>query len=250
MSEAGPSVPAGYRILSIEETDSTNADAMRRVQEGDPGRLWLTATSQTKGRGRSGRQWSSDQGNLFASLLLRPDCPLETALQLSLLAGVAVFDTVRDLSSGFSGDDVLALKWPNDVLVGRRKIAGILIESAGVMSPDRYAVVIGVGLNVLHSPKGATSLKAFGIDVTASDALSVLASRMDDWLSIWQNGSGFSQIRGAWQVRAFDVGRSISVKLGGHIEEGRYGGIDEGGALRLLRPEGEMRITTGDVFLT
>ncbi len=250
MTDAGPSVPAGYRVLRIEETDSTNADAMRCAQEGDPGRLWLTAASQTKGRGRSGRQWSSERGNLFASLLLRPDCPLETALQLSLLAGIAVFDTVRDLGNGLSGDNVLALKWPNDVLVGRQKIAGILIESAGVSSPDRYAVVIGIGLNVLHAPDEATSLKALGIDATASDALSVLASRMDDWLSIWQNGNNFSQVREAWQSRALDVGRDISVKLGGDIEVGRYGGIDEGGALRLLKPEGEMRITTGDVLLT
>ncbi len=250
MSDAGPSVPAGYRVLCLDQTASTNADAMRYAEEGDPGRLWLTAASQTKGRGRSGRQWFSERGNLFASLLLRPDCSLETALQLSLLAGIVVFDTVRDLSNDSSNAIALALKWPNDVLAGRRKIAGILIESAGVASPDRYAVVIGIGLNVRHAPQEATSLKALGIDVTTSDALSVLASRMDDWLSIWQNGSGFSQIREAWQARAFDVGRAISVKLGGDIEEGRYGGIDEGGALRLLKPEGEMRITTGDVLLT
>ena len=249
MDSAGPSVPAGYRVLCLGEIDSTNSEAMRRAKEGDEGPLWLMASSQTMGRGRSGRQWTSDGGNLFASLLLRPDCSLDTALQLSLVAGVAIFDAVETLSSRVLWDSGLTLKWPNDLLIGTQKLAGILIESAGMAAPNTYAVVIGTGLNLSYAPEGAASLADHRATVSPAEALEALATQTESWLGVWGNGSGFDRIREAWQARAFEVGRPIRVKLGDEIEEGRYGGIDETGALRLLGSDGERRITTGDVFL-
>lgn len=250
MDGAGPSVPAGYRVLCLDEIDSTNSEAMRRARSGDAGPLWIMAASQTTGRGRSGRYWTSDGGNLFASLLLRPDCSLDTALQLSLVAGIAVFDAVEKLTDGTLRVAGLTLKWPNDLLIGTRKLAGILIESAGMAAPGTYAVIIGTGLNLSHAPEGAASLADHRATVTPSEALEVLATEMDSWLGIWGNGSGFDRIREAWQARAFEVGRPIRVKLGNDVEHGRYGGIDETGALRLLGSNGERRITTGDVFLS
>ena len=242
-------MPAGYRVLSLGEIDSTNAEAMRHAEDGDPGRLWITAAAQTRGRGRSGREWESRDGNLFASLLLRPDCPLDTALQLSLLAGVALFDAVQELSGTGLDAAGATLKWPNDLLVADKKIAGVLIETAGATAPDRFAVVVGTGLNVVHAPHGATCLADLGVRTTPTAALAALAARTASWLDAWCNGAGFPIIRSAWEDRALEVGRSISVKLGAYTKHGNYGGIDEMGALRLFGRNGETRITTGDVFL-
>ena len=90
-------MPAGYRLLKLDTVDSTNAEAKRRAEMGEPGPLWIWSARQSKGRGRAGREWTSQVGNLFASLLIRPRCTLQTASQLALVAGVAAYDTLAKL---------------------------------------------------------------------------------------------------------------------------------------------------------
>jgi BirA family biotin operon repressor/biotin-[acetyl-CoA-carboxylase] ligase len=142
-----PKLPAGYRLLRLETVDSTNAEARRRAEAGEPGPLWVWSTRQSAGRGRNGRSWQSQPGNLFASLLLGLNCTLATASQLALLAGVAAYDAIAKLLPDAGGSDLL-LKWPNDVLIKGDKAAGMLLESATEKTPNRCKVVIGTGINL------------------------------------------------------------------------------------------------------
>src|SRR5512134_351376 len=105
-----PKLPSGYRLLRMETVDSTNAEAKRRAEAGEPGPLWIWSARQSQGRGRGGREWISQHGNLFASLLIRLNVPLNVAGQLALVAGVAAYDTIAKLIS-YEGRSELLLKW-------------------------------------------------------------------------------------------------------------------------------------------
>lgn len=247
-------VPSGYRLLRLETTDSTNAEASRRAAAGEPGPLWIWSARQSHGRGRAGREWQSRQGNLFASLLIAINCPLRTAGQLALLAGVVAFDTVAKLL-GPEKQSNLLLKWPNDILLDGAKLAGMLLENAGTPSDTRSVVVIGTGINLASHPQDvpqpATSLAAHGVDVTPAAALEILADTTDSWLTRWGDGAGFPTVRRAWLDRAGPTGRPLRVRLNEQETEGVFAGLDPSGALRLLTPDGtERRVTAGDVFFS
>ena len=149
----GPSLPDGYTLRSLDEIDGTNAEALRA---GCPHGLVVTADRQTAGRGRQQRVWQSPPGNLYATICV--DLPnIRIAGQLAFVAALAVLDTVSELAPG----PAFALKWPNDVLCGGRKLSGILIEAG---EAGGYAV--GIGINLAHAPPDdevrfpATSLHA------------------------------------------------------------------------------------------
>lgn len=248
-------MPEGYRLARFEVIDSTNSEAMRRARDGEPAGLWIWAASQMAGRGRSGREWVSMPGNLFASLLLRPRCPLETAMQLSLVAGVALHQTVSELAGKQVSSGELALKWPNDLLLSGKKIGGILLESFDSVPEKGCSVVIGTGLNIASHPSDtlypAADLGGYGVRPAPLTVLEHLAEATNRWLEVWAEGTGFDAIREAWLACSIPVGRSVRIKLETGELTGAYAGIDETGSMRLIDEEGaEMRITAGDVFLT
>jgi BirA family biotin operon repressor/biotin-[acetyl-CoA-carboxylase] ligase len=253
MQHGGLYVPSGYRLAFHESIDSTNAEALRLADAGEPGGLWIWAAAQHSGRGRAGRSWTSPAGNLHASLLLRPRVPLVTALQLSLLAGIAAYDAVSALAAGAGAKPPLRLKWPNDILLGDAKLGGILLESQTGTERDTLAVVIGTGLNLFRAPgdlgRPVTSLAEAGIDTAPAHALAALAWATAEWLVHWRDGVGFETIRGAWLERAKPLGGPISVRVGSDLISGTFLGIDEMGALRLEIQGGERRITAGDVLI-
>jgi BirA family biotin operon repressor/biotin-[acetyl-CoA-carboxylase] ligase len=247
-------VPDGYRLAFYDTISSTNAEALSLAQSGEPSGLWIQAGSQDSGKGRTGRNWQSPTGNLYASLLLRPEVPIARALQLSLLAGIAAHDAIMGLAASAGKAPDLRLKWPNDILLGGAKIGGILLESATQPGSDMPAIVIGTGLNLASSPleldRPVTSLAANGVNVTPARAMSALAWATAEWLSLWNGGRAFDRIRAAWLERAQPVGGAISVHIGEDRLSGRFLGIDELGALRLSLASGEeRRITAGDVSL-
>lgn len=246
-----PKMPAGYRLVRLDTVDSTNAEARRRADLGEPGPLWIWSARQSKGRGRAGREWTSQFGNLFASLLIRLNCPLKTASELALVAGIITYETVAKLIA-YEGRADLLLKWPNDVLLAEEKVAGMLLENVGRPNNQGSVIVIGTGINLADYPENlpqpAISLDAYGLSVSPGHALEVLAQTTHEWLQRWGEGSTFPTIRRAWLDRAGPAGRPLVVRLNGTQIEGAYAGLDPDGALRLKTLEGERLINAGDVF--
>ncbi len=226
---------------------------MRLGLDGEPGPLWLMAHTQTAGRGRSGRAWVSLPGNLHASLVVRPGCPLAAASKLSLVAGVAATDALRAVA-GSTALPGLRVKWPNDVLIADAKIGGILIESS-VAGPDAdLVVVIGFGLNLASSPidpaRRTTHLAGHGLMIQPRAMLDSLAAAMHMWLQRWDRGLGFAEIREAWLQRAGPPGERLSVNAGRGVVDGTFAGIDGEGSLLMRDADGRvLRFTFGDVTL-
>jgi len=243
--------PQGYRRAAHSELDSTNSEARRLAEAGEPGPLWITATRQTAGRGRRGRVWDSGQGNLAATLLLRPEAPAAIVGQLSFAAALAV----AEMAAHFAPQAAITVKWPNDVLAEGRKLAGILLEAGP--TPQGIWLAIGVGVNLASFPQGtefpATSLvevglAQLGIAAPSSDAaLTVLAARFAHWYALWMS-EGFETVRAAWLARAGGLGLPIRARLPHETREGVFEGIDSAGAL-LLNEQGQVRaIAAGEVF--
>ena len=255
MLQAVPSLPESMRLRSLDAIDSTNAEAMRLAATGETGPLWITAKEQTAGRGRSGRGWTSVDGNLYCSLLTRLDCPTSAVPQLSLLAGVAVVDALK-AAAARQGHTIpgLRLKWPNDVLIGKAKLVGILPESSTIPGSSGFIAVIGIGINLAGQPAGigreVTHLAAHGPSVSPELALELIAHAMQNWFARWNCGGGFAEVRAAWLARAGAVGEAISVNTGATRVEGDFVEIDATGALILRDRNGILqRFTYGDVTL-
>ncbi len=244
--------PTTFRSVVLEEAGSTNTEAFKLAAAGEPGPLWIMARRQTQGRGRSGRRWASEPGNLYASLLARMACPQSVVHQLSLLAGVAAIEAIRAAAGGPVAG--LRLKWPNDVLIGEAKCAGILPESQIGAAGSEVVIVIGIGINLASHPEGlgraATHLAAHGIVVTPEAMLAHLAGAMERWLGSWQCGAGFARVRAAWLERGSSIGESLSVDTGKERIAGTFLDLDDGGALILQDDHGRRRkLTFGDVTL-
>lgn len=235
--------PSGYGLKWFEEIDSTNEEARRLAQRGEEGPLWLSATRQTAGRGRQGRNWETPSGNLAATLLVRPQRPQSEWPQLSFVTAVAA----SDMAASLAPDARIALKWPNDVLADGQKLAGILLENA------HGALAIGIGVNLTHYPAGtefpATSLAALGAEVPpAGETLTRLAAAFAKWYEVW-SAQGFSVIRDAWLARAHGLGTRIRARLVKQERSGMFEGIDENGALLLNEGLGRISVLpAADIF--
>ena len=240
------------RSIILEEVGSTNTEAFKRAEAGERGQLWIVARRQTQGRGRSGRSWGSEPGNLYASLLQTVVCPPSAVHQISLLAGVAVIDAIR--AAGGGRIDGLRLKWPNDVLIGQAKCAGILPECVSGADGKAVTAVVGIGINLawhpVHIGRPATHLAAHGVDVEPDAMLQALAPAMQGWIDVWQGGAGFARIRSAWLERAGPVGEAATVDTGAERIAGTFLDIDGDGALLLRDAHGlQRKVTYGDVTL-
>lgn len=239
--------PLGYRLLELAEVDSTNEEARRRAAAGEPGPLWIMAARQTAGRGRRGNVWVAPPGNLSATLLIRPNRPAAPCAQLSFVTALAAADMLASYVQG------VALKWPNDVLVHGKKIAGILLETE--TAPDKTAawLAIGIGINLQAFPPDtelpATSVADLGgLAPSPQDGLLDLAACFAKWYEAWREG-GFADIRAGWLARAHGLGTRIRVRLPREELSGTFRDIDETGALVLGLPGGATRsIAAGEVY--
>lgn len=238
---------AGVRHIPYETLGSTNAEALTRARAGERGPLWISARSQSAGRGRRGSAWVSPAGNLHATLLLSEPSAPEQAPQLSFVAALALHDAVAACAPQLG--PLLKVKWPNDLLLSSAKIAGILIEGE---SEPCFAVAIGFGVNCAAHPDDtrypATDLAAAGALVTPAQVLAALASTMQGRLMQWARGAGFASIRADWLKRAASLGETIQVRLPERELFGRFDGLDESGRLLLMQPEGVTAVTAGEVF--
>jgi BirA family transcriptional regulator, biotin operon repressor / biotin---[acetyl-CoA-carboxylase] ligase len=242
----------GQVLHAFDELPSTSDRAKELADDGAAHGEVVIAETQTAGRGRRGRVWvSPPRRNLYFSVVLRPDLPPTRAAELTLVASLAICDALRQAGVVHAG-----IKWPNDVLAGGKKIAGILTELAA--EPDRVQwVVIGVGVNVNARPEDfpeelrdeATSI-AIERGEPAPRALFAAAclTALEDWLDVHAE-RGFEAIRDAWRERTVTLGRQVAVRADGREIVGTAEDIDEQGALLVRTPERIERILAGDVQL-
>jgi BirA family biotin operon repressor/biotin-[acetyl-CoA-carboxylase] ligase len=229
-------------VVRFARVDSTQRAAFDLAAAGAPDRTVIVADVQTAGRGRRGRAWEAAPGtSLLASILVRP-VPAETRVLpgLSLATAVAVADAL-ERGAGVAP----RLKWPNDVLLGGRKVCGILLESRSGASP---VVVVGIGINVLQTrfddglAGRATSIfLETGRAVAADALLTTVLAAFDLWRARWQ-AEGFAPIREAWIARADTLGRFVRVA----DTTGRAVDVDADGALVLESTEGRRRVVAGE----
>jgi BirA family biotin operon repressor/biotin-[acetyl-CoA-carboxylase] ligase len=249
---------AGYRLAAFDHIGSTNAEAMARAREGERGPMWFVTSEQTAGRGRRHRPWIAPRGNLASSILEVIEVSPAVAATLGFAAGLALEAALQKVSieaslrSAGSDDMKFSLKWPNDVLAGRQKLAGILLEAEAV-ADNRLAVVVGIGTNVVAAPEGtptpATSLAALGIHIGAEELFAVLSDAWAEFRSIWDHGRGFGEIRRLWLERAAGLGQKVAVHSGGAAVEGTFDTIDETGCLIVRTTDGRrVPISAGDVY--
>jgi BirA family biotin operon repressor/biotin-[acetyl-CoA-carboxylase] ligase len=232
-------------IEVVAETGSTNADLAARLAAGSfvSEGHWLVADRQIAGKGRLGRVWNDGADNFMGSTVVRlaPGDPAPATL--ALLAGLAVHEAL----SPFSGEN-LQLKWPNDLLLGGAKIAGILLEMA------RGVVVVGIGVNLAQAPEVAgrtvTALADHGSPPTRDAFAQALATAFDTELQRWR-AVGLAPLLRRWQSAAHAKGTPLRVLPPGEdAVEGAFAGLAEDGNLRLALPDGAIRtIHAGDVLL-
>jgi len=246
-----PRLPPAFRLVALETVESTNAEAVRQAAEGAEDGTLVWARSQTAGRGRQGREWTSPKGNLYLSLVLRPDCEIAQAAQLGFVAALAVAEAVGSVAPPLVET---TFKWPNDVLFNSRKGAGILLESS--LSPDARLdwLVLGVGINVASHP-GETSFPATSLSYEAGldedsvvELLEAFCRSFLNWTNRWLD-DGFAPIRETWLQHAVKRGEVIEVRFPDETLTGTFTDLDPKGRLVLTLPDGAVRtISAGDVY--
>jgi BirA family biotin operon repressor/biotin-[acetyl-CoA-carboxylase] ligase len=237
-----------FRISRVERTGSTNQDVLAKAASGEPEGLVIVAGTQTAGRGRQGRTWESPPGGgLYFTVLLRPEVPAARFGWIPLLAGVALAEAVRETAKVDAG-----LKWPNDLLVGEAKCAGILAEATGT-----GGVALGIGLNtgmdpdqLPPTPTGvpATSLKIqHASTVDHAELLPAVLDRLGAWYAEWRTHGGDAQtsgLRWAYTENCVTIGKRVRAILPGGAEiSGSATTVDVDGRLVV----GGRAVAAGDV---
>jgi BirA family biotin operon repressor/biotin-[acetyl-CoA-carboxylase] ligase len=234
-------------ITVVAETGSTNADLLNavrtgeRISEGD----WLIADRQSAGRGRQGRVWFDGAGNFMGSTVVRSGPHDPPASTLALLAGLALYETVAPI---IPDPGSLSLKWPNDLLVGRAKVAGILLEREG------DTVIVGIGVNLANAPglegRDTIALSALGPVPDRDSFAEALASAFDRELERWRT-AGLEPLLRRWQSVAHSCGTALTVhEPDGAVIAGVFAGLSQDGSLLLRLEDGTTRpIHAGDVTL-
>jgi len=247
---------AGYRLLSLEATDSTNDDALQAARSGDPGSLWIAAGEQRAGRGRHGRQWTSPPGNLYTSLLLIDPCDAASAPQLGFVAGLALHEAIEAVTG--LGAPRLSLKWPNDLLLDGAKVSGLLLEGHRLGSNGPLAIIIGFGVNVAFAPSGtpypAAALQAIKPGLTRQQVFRSLADAFARTFSAWRASARmnaadpFGAVRRLWLERAAGLGQEVGLRLPSGEKKGIFDGLDRSGRLQLKTGTGVELIDAGDLY--
>jgi BirA family biotin operon repressor/biotin-[acetyl-CoA-carboxylase] ligase len=231
------------KIIELKTVDSTNDYAKELAGKGAASGTVVWAHAQTAGRGRQGNVWTSLPGNLFMSIIVRPQVSGDKLGQLSFLSAVALADVLEKIMPATAK---ISLKWPNDLLINGKKAAGILIETEG-----RAAwAVIGVGLNISNAPPGAISLHDVGVkDHDAGQIIKLLAKGIQSLLQAWEK-DGFEPIRQSWLKRAHKITEEITARLPKETLTGIFKGIDPSGALQLQMANGAVKtINSAEVFI-
>ena len=235
-------LPTGHPVRHFDRIDSTNLEARRLADDGERGPLWLVADEQTLGRGRMGRSWVSEPGNLYATFLFAIAGGPQAAAQVSFVAALAVHDTVTRLRPELAP----RIKWPNDVLIGGAKFCGVLPE---VVGDNPTCIAIGCGVNLAHAPEGTPyPVTALGANLAVATVLAELDACLTRRIAQWDEGRGFAMIRSDWAARALGMGGAVSATAGTKHVTGTFKGLAADGALLLGLSDGSVTpIHSGEV---
>lgn len=237
LAQVGISAPVRFD----EVTGSTNATALELAAEGAPEWTLVAARHQTAGRGRLGRKWVDEPGGaLMFSLVLRPPLPPERAGLLSILAGAAMAGACREVCGAPVG-----CKWPNDLLIGDRKVGGVLAESR-IADGEVEHVVVGVGINLAQVPKDVRGAAAVG----GCDQFELLVGFLGSFRRMYQPGHpAFARaVLARYREVSVTLGAEVrAAAVGGRTVEGRAVDLDEGGGLIVETPSGREVVTFGEV---
>ncbi|WP_375636712.1 MULTISPECIES: biotin--[acetyl-CoA-carboxylase] ligase [unclassified Bartonella] len=242
----------GYTVEAYDSVDSTNLIAQRKAQTGHQGNLWIVAQEQSQGRARRGRTWSSPKGNLYSSLLLVDDIVHQTAAQLGFVAGVSVAEVIKQLiKEEKQTNNIVSLKWPNDILLRGEKSSGVLLEILK-LSSQQYALVIGIGINVKYNyedaPYSTSSLKNIGLRIDAEQLFTVLTECFSKNYLLWKQPKGCEIIRKKWLLYSAHLGKHVKVVNDEKVIEGIFDGLDSDFNCIIKRKDGQTAIiTAGDV---
>ncbi|WP_262695094.1 biotin--[acetyl-CoA-carboxylase] ligase [Kordiimonas aquimaris] len=243
-------MPQGTNAFFIPECDSTNTLAVEAGNKGKVVPSWFIAGKQNAGRGRRGRPWTSETGNLFCSYLFQPSAQLSNITPLPFIVALALRDTL--IALGCHPEQVKC-KWPNDVLVNEQKISGILIESSTAHAGNTGFIVIGIGVNLAHTPSGtqfiATSLTDI-LDKTLSPqtVFKKLAKNLAERLQSWTQDQ-MSLLVEEWSACAWGLGNRREIRTNDATFHARVMGLAPDGALKLKLDDGSSKqIYAGDVF--
>ena len=236
------------QVVEFDRVGSTNDIARNLAAGGAPEGTLVTACEQTTGRGRRGGVWWSPPGNLYMSLILRPECSLSDIAQLSIVAAVAIATAISEIIGSRAS---VSLKWPNDILVDGAKISGILLETESYDSTATAVAIVGVGINVCHKPEiheyPTASLAELGIDTSLPSVLNITTNWISHFYEIWKN-TGFDFIRSAW-LGFIPTSGLLEVRVGDTLIMGEFAGLAPDGSMLLATQGGIDRIVAGDVRL-
>lgn len=237
-----------FNIHQFKELESTNKTAFEMASAQKLfDREIILADAQTAGKGRQSRVWSSPQGNLYFSLVLQPQISASKIAQISFVAITAL----RLAVEGLDIDQKIENKWPNDLLVSGKKVAGLLLESK-ISGDSCQFVILGIGLNLASNPDHtifpATNLKDSGVNLSAEEALKKFLNEFEKLYENWLI-YGFSAIRKLWLNKAYRLQERITIKNAEEQIEGIFSNLDEAGNLILKLENNSLKtISTADIF--
>jgi BirA family biotin operon repressor/biotin-[acetyl-CoA-carboxylase] ligase len=238
-----------FRLECHEVLESTSTLLKQRAEAGAAEGLAILARRQSAGRGRQGRGWDSPDGNLYLSVLLRPDVPLREAPQWSFVTAVALAETLKPLLPEAAQP---SLKWPNDLLLQGAKAAGILVETGVAASNTLDWMCIGIGVNIASKPslpdRATACLAEF---LPAPPAPETWAAALLQNLAHWHETrlrQGFDPIRDAWLLHGPAMGAAVSVKRDGALIEGAFAGLSPEGGLKLAKGGEVQLILAGEII--
>lgn len=239
-----------YNLITFEEIDSTNSEALRIANSGATGDFVILSETQTGGRGTKGRHWDSLEGNLHATILLQTEFDIKKNSQLPFLVALIVFETINHFSKQAGVKLNVQLKWPNDVLIDSKKVAGILLESISLK--EKNYVIIGIGVNIKKTPeinKNAICIKDCGIEIkNPSEFLNILMDKFNTLYEQWKSDNNFTRISKEWIKRAYNLNKAVIVDDGSRRISGIFKGIGSDGTMRIQLASGQYcNIVTGEV---
>ena len=234
-----------WQLKVLSRVSSTQDIVKLAAKDGDPEGYIVQALQQASGRGRHGNKWESPMGNIYMSVLLRPECDVARAGEFAFVVAVALYEALQQYID--TDKHNITLKWPNDILVDGRKISGILLES-NLTDEKLDGLVAGIGVNILIAPDGAVTLQEVASEqVFVNKVRDVILLELDKAYALWKK-EGFLPVREKWLNHAHGIGGTITARLPNSSYEGILTGLTDEGSLILTQDNGEEKIiTAGDV---